>query len=71
MTGDGTVVASIPAGAAIDGAANLQRRPTSSDNSVSYDSTAPSATINQAAGHADPDGEQPGQLYGRVQRAGS
>jgi hypothetical protein len=59
MTGDGTVVASIPAGAAIDGAANLSAASTSSDNSVSYDSTAPSATINQAAGQADPTASSP------------
>ena len=54
MTGSGTVQASIPAGAAQDTAGNLNQASTSTDNTVTYDTTAPTVTINQAAGQADP-----------------
>ena len=55
MTGDGTVTASIAAGAANaadDGLAN--QASTSTDNEVTYDGTAPAVSINQAGGQADP-----------------
>jgi hypothetical protein len=52
MTGDGTVIASLPAGAATDGA-NLSAASTSADNSVLYDATSPDVTINQAVGQSD------------------
>ncbi len=54
MTGDGTVIASIAAGAAQDAAGNLSAASTSADNSVLYDTTPPSVSINQAAGQLDP-----------------
>jgi hypothetical protein len=54
MTGTGTVVASIPAGRASDLAGNLNTASTSSDNSVTFDGAAPTVTINQAGGQADP-----------------
>ena len=54
MTGDGTVVASVPGGAAIDAAGNDNTASTSSDNSVRFDAVAPTVTIDQAAGQADP-----------------
>jgi hypothetical protein len=54
MTGAGTVVASIPAGAAQDAAANLNQASTSTDNTVSFDNVAPTVTINQASGQSDP-----------------
>ncbi len=54
MTGNGTVVASIPAGVAADSANNPNVASTSSDNTVTRDITAPTVTINQAGGQADP-----------------
>jgi ELWxxDGT repeat protein len=54
MTGDGTVIASIPAGAAVDVAGNSSTAATSTDDSVRFDVVAPTATIDQAAGQADP-----------------
>jgi len=54
MTGSGTVIASIAAGVAHDAAGNANTGSTSTDNSVTYDITAPTVTINQAAGQADP-----------------
>ena len=54
MTTDGTVIASIAAGVATDGATNTNVVSTSTDNSVTYDKTPPTVTINQAAGQADP-----------------
>lgn len=54
MTGDGVVVASIPADAAQDTAGNTSTTSTSTDNSVAYDAVSPAVTINQAAGQSDP-----------------
>src|SRR5207247_1130718 len=59
MTSSGTVIASIPAGVAQDLASNPNTASTSSDNSVTWDTTAPSVTINQAAGQADPTNTSP------------
>ena len=41
MTGSGTVIASIAAGVAQDGAGNPNIASTSTDNTVTYDTTAP------------------------------
>ena len=54
MTGDGTVIATIAAGVAHDAAGNANTASTSADNTVTYDATAPTVTINQAATQADP-----------------
>jgi LPXTG-site transpeptidase (sortase) family protein len=54
MTDSGTVVASIPADAAIDAVANNSEASSSTDNSVTYDVTLPEVTINQASTQADP-----------------
>jgi cyclophilin family peptidyl-prolyl cis-trans isomerase len=54
MTQSGTVSISVPAGVAQDQIGNLNVASTSSDNTVTYDITAPTVTINQAAGQADP-----------------
>ena len=59
MTGDGTVVASIPAGVASDSSGNLNSASTSTDNTVTYDTTAPTVTVEQAAGQADPTNTSP------------
>src|SRR5512139_2722471 len=58
MTSSGTVIASIPAGVATgSGGSNLAS--TSTDNTVTWDNVAPTVTINQAAGQADPTNGSP------------
>src|SRR5213596_3245245 len=59
MTTSGTVIATIAAGVANDAAGNLNTASTSTDNSVSFDATPPTVTINQAAGQADPTSSSP------------
>ncbi|UXI70579.1 beta strand repeat-containing protein [Tahibacter amnicola] len=59
MTGNGTVTATLAAGVATDAAGNTSGASTSSDNSVTYDATAPTVTINQAAGQVDPTNSSP------------
>jgi hypothetical protein len=59
MTGSGTVVAAVKANAAADLAGNLSEASTSTDNEVTYDITAPTVTINQAIGQADPTDASP------------
>src|SRR6185437_9003219 len=66
MTSDGTVIASIPAGSnppssngAQDAAGNGNQASTSTDHTVTYDTTGPTVTINQAAGQADPTNVSP------------
>jgi hypothetical protein len=59
MTGSGTVIASIAAGVAADAAGNLNSPGSSTDNTVTWDVTALSVTINQAAGQADPTNTAP------------
>jgi hypothetical protein len=54
MTSDGTVIASIGAGVATDLAGNGNVPSTSADNTVTFDGTRPSVTVNQASGQADP-----------------
>jgi hypothetical protein len=54
MTGTGTVVASIPAGAAVNGLGVASAASTSTDNTVTFDNVPPSVTVNQAVGQADP-----------------
>jgi hypothetical protein len=48
VTGTGTVVTSVVAGAASDGVGNTSTASTSTDNSVTYDPSVPSATIMRA-----------------------
>jgi len=58
MTQTGTVIASIPAGVATaNGASNTAS--TSTDNTVTYDITPPTVTVNQAASQTDPTGTSP------------
>jgi hypothetical protein len=54
MTGPGMVRASMGAGAAQDGAGNSNAASSSTDNTVTYDATAPSVAIGKASGQADP-----------------
>ena len=59
MTGNGTVTASIAAGVAQDAAANGNTASSSTDNTITYDVTAPTVTINQATGQTDPTNVSP------------
>ncbi len=54
MTSSGTVIATIAGGVAIDAAGNNNAASTSVDNTVTWDNTAPTVTINQAAAQVDP-----------------
>jgi hypothetical protein len=54
MSGTGNVVASLPAGAALDINGNASFASTSTDNTVTFDNVAPTVAIDQAAGQADP-----------------
>ncbi len=58
MTQSGTVTASILAGAASSNG-TFNTASTSTDNTVTYDITSPSVTINQAASQSDPAGASP------------
>lgn len=62
MSGAGTVTASLVPGAAQDLAGNPSAPSTSTDNMVSFDAIAPTVTINQAAGQADPTAASPIQF---------
>ncbi|MFN2304818.1 MAG: Ig-like domain-containing protein, partial [Anaerolineales bacterium] len=59
MTGDGTVVVSIPANIAKDEFSNYNVASTSADNQVDYMMGNPTVTINQTAGQADPTNTAP------------
>jgi hypothetical protein len=54
MTTNGTVVASIPAAAALDVGNQPTVASTSTDNTVQFTAGPPTVTINQAAGQSDP-----------------
>ena len=58
-TGNGTLIARIPAGVVLDSGGNPNLASTSTDNTVVYDITAPTVTINQAAGQTDPTSHLP------------
>lgn len=51
---DGTVIASLAEGVAADAAGNTNAASTSTDNSILYDKTRPTVTINQAESQDDP-----------------
>ena len=70
MTTPGTVIASIAAGVATDPATNPNAASTSTDNTVTWDNVAPTVTINQAVGQADPTEHEPDHVHRRLQRAG-
>jgi hypothetical protein len=59
MTSDGLVVVSLPAGQVADLAGNLNAASTSTDNQVTYDTTLPTVTINQASTQSDPATSEP------------
>ena len=59
MTGNGTVIISLAAGVAQDAAGNTSAASTNTDNTVTYDTTAPTVTITQAGGQLDPTNTSP------------
>ena len=59
MAQDGTVIASLLAGVAHDAAGNASAASTSTDNTVTFDATPPTVTINQASGQTDPTNTSP------------
>jgi Concanavalin A-like lectin/glucanases superfamily/Bacterial Ig-like domain len=59
MNGEGEVIASIPAGVAQNASSVGNSLSTSSDNSVTFDNTPPTVTINQADSQADPTNASP------------
>jgi hypothetical protein len=59
MTGNGTVVASIPAGAAQDADGDSNTASTSIDNTVTWVDLAPTVTINQGPSQSDPTSTSP------------
>src|SRR3989442_15634317 len=59
MTTGGAVRATIAAGVDSDAAGNGNTASTSTDNSVTFDTTALTVTIDQAAGQADPANASP------------
>jgi uncharacterized repeat protein (TIGR02543 family) len=59
MTISGTITASVEAGIATDAAGNLNAASTSADNTVNWDVTGPSVTINQEGGQPDPTNTSP------------
>src|SRR3954452_18375677 len=59
MTANGTVIATVPAGGAADGAGNTNNASTSTDNTVTWDATRPTVTVNQAATQTDPTNASP------------
>ncbi len=59
MTANGVVIASIPAGAALDAAANPNTASTSTDNTVTYIAGPMNVTVNQATGQNDPTNSLP------------
>jgi hypothetical protein len=59
MTGNGAVIAAIPANAAQSAFGLGNRASASTDNQVTYDITPPSVTINQVPGQPDPTNTSP------------
>jgi len=57
--GPGTVIVGIPGNVAFDLAGNPNTSASSTDNSLTFTGVAPSVTINQAAGQADPTTSNP------------
>ncbi len=54
ITGAGTVQPSIAANSVQDNSTNNNQASTATDNTVTYDTTAPTVTVNQAGGQSDP-----------------
>lgn len=62
ITGAGTLIPSVTANKLTDVAGNNNTASTSTDNQITYETTKPSLTINQAAGQADPTNALPVQF---------
>ena len=59
MTQNGTVIASIAAGAAINSLSMLSNASTSTDNTITFNTVVPTVAINKDASQADPTNAQP------------
>src|SRR4051794_20292636 len=59
VSGDGTVVAAVNVGAAVDAAGNSSSASTSTDNTVTYDATAPTDTNSPRVNSRDPTNTNP------------
>jgi hypothetical protein len=59
MAADGTVILGVATGGAQDATGNANVAYTFTDNTVTYDTTRPTVTINQAAAQADPTNASP------------
>ncbi len=59
MTANGTVIATVPAGVAVNGGSFGNAASTSTDNTVTFNGIPPTVTINQAAAQADPTATSP------------
>jgi hypothetical protein len=59
MTTAGTVIVTLAAGVATDASGNTNTASTSTDNTVTWSPGAPTVTINQATGQADPTATSP------------
>ena len=59
MTTSGTVIADVEAGVATDVAGNQTSAATFTDHTVTWDATAPTVTIDQGSGQADPTSTSP------------
>ena len=70
MTQTGNVTLTVPAGLVHDAAGNANLASTTTDNSVYYDITPPTVTINQAAHAGRPDRRHDDQLHRHLQRRG-
>ena len=59
MTGSGDVVVSLPANSVQDAAGNYNEASTSTDDTVTYDVTKPTVTVEQSASQSDPTNNEP------------
>ena len=69
MTADGTVIATVAAGGATDAAGNANTASTTTDNTVTYDTTAPDGDDQPGGRPGRPDQHLADQLHGGLQRA--
>ena len=67
VLGDGTITASVAANKAQDAANNGNTASTSTDNSVTFDTTAPTVAVDQPR-RLEPDERHVGPVHGDVQR---
>src|SRR5687768_3985697 len=59
MTGTGLVRASVPAGSAVNSFSTANLPSSSTDNTVTFDGTAPTVSVNQGSSQPDPTNQSP------------